>query len=335
MTPLIVRFPTDEDIPQLIKLFLHHKSVSSDCTILPFDERMNDILTNAMKHLVEHGEGVVVTNEDVIIGYMIGYYTGPLFGRNLGFYVPILGIAMDFFHPHLFLDMYNRLTSLTMTKHVYSQAFTIFDNDPHLLEVLFDMGFGKRCVDAIAEVEELRIINDQVQIIKMDIEQIYEIKELHQAHNIFYRQSPIFMPNPDEDALEDLAQWITQDNHHLWMAKIDDQVVGYIRIEPNGECFISHHPSIMNVTGLFVDPDYRKIGVAHELLREVIRWAKDHQYPLLGVDYESINPYANQFWSRYFEPYTMTLTRRIDERIEEYAEMDEIRAFEQYNAFKH
>ena len=33
----------------------------------------------------------------------------------------------------------------------------------------------------------------------------------------------------------------------------------------------------------------------------------------LGVDYESFNSTANRFWPKYFEPYTKSVVRRIDE----------------------
>jgi hypothetical protein len=35
----------------------------------------------------------------------------------------------------------------------------------------------------------------------------------------------------------------------------------------------------------------------------------------LGVDYETLNPTALNFWSKYFKPYTFSFARRIDERI--------------------
>lgn len=38
-------------------------------------------------------------------------------------------------------------------------------------------------------------------------------------------------------------------------------------------------------------------------------------YTRLGVDFESINPTADRFWSKYFTAYTQGVVRRIDERI--------------------
>lgn len=35
----------------------------------------------------------------------------------------------------------------------------------------------------------------------------------------------------------------------------------------------------------------------------------------MGVDYETLNPTALNFWTKYFKPCTYFFARRIDERI--------------------
>ncbi|HBG11425.1 MAG TPA: hypothetical protein DDX68_05430, partial [Clostridium sp.] len=56
-------------------------------------------------------------------------------------------------------------------------------------------------------------------------------------------------------------------------------------------------------------------GVYQGLLDHVIKTLKAEGYTHLGVDFESINPAAYGFWSKYFVPYTHGVVRRIDERI--------------------
>ena len=38
----------------------------------------------------------------------------------------------------------------------------------------------------------------------------------------------------------------------------------------------------------------------------------------LGVDYETLNPTALRFWDKYFQNYTYSYVRRIDERLADY-----------------
>ena len=274
-------------------------------------------------------------DSEEVFAYMIGYNTGPLFGKDHGMHIPIYGFAFDHYETLDFIELYKQVSLLFVHEQAFSHSFTVFTHQDYVIEDLFDLGFGKRCVDAITEVKALPRKNAHIEVKEVYYNQLQELKALHQQHNLYYRQSPIYMPNPDEDALKDLTTWIQGDNHHLFMAKLDDQIVGYMRIEPEGESIISHHPSIMNITGAFVDPFYQNMSIGHEMLREVMSWLEEHNYPSLGVDYESLNPKANHFWKKYFTPYTYSLTRRIDERIEEYLEEDLIYALEELDNIIH
>jgi hypothetical protein len=46
----------------------------------------------------------------------------------------------------------------------------------------------------------------------------------------------------------------------------------------------------------------------------LIQDLKTKGYTRLGVDFESINPMAYGFWLKYFDAYTHSLVRRIDEK---------------------
>ncbi|MFH0993844.1 MAG: GNAT family N-acetyltransferase, partial [bacterium] len=141
------------------------------------------------------------------------------------------------------------------------------------------------------------------------------IAELHRQHNHYYRETPIFMPNRDEDPLADLNEWFSGENRHLWVAMKGDQAIGYMRIQPQGESVISLHPLMMNITGAYVVPEERGSRCGTLLLDAVSRWGMANGYPLTGVDFESINPAAAAFWMKHFTAYAYSLTRRIDERI--------------------
>jgi spore germination protein YaaH len=50
-------------------------------------------------------------------------------------------------------------------------------------------------------------------------------------------------------------------------------------------------------------------------LNNAINTLKTEGYTGLGVDFESINPSGSGFWLKYFDAYTNSVVRRIDERI--------------------
>ena len=71
----------------------------------------------------------------------------------------------------------------------------------------------------------------------------------------------------------------------------------------------------MNICGAYCMPEYRGTGVAQSVLEEVIRVLGSEGYIRLGVDCESFNPTAVGFWSKYFQAYTHSVVRRIDENV--------------------
>ena len=82
-----------------------------------------------------------------------------------------------------------------------------------------------------------------------------------------------------------------------------------------GENFISSSLGVLNIHGMFVKKEFRAKGIADGLLKAVYEIAQKQGFNFLGVDFETINPNALHFWTKYFEPYTYSWHRRIDERI--------------------
>jgi len=70
---------------------------------------------------------------------------------------------------------------------------------------------------------------------------------------------------------------------------------------------------MMNVCGAYCQPEYRGKDIFQGLLNHVIVTLKAEGYESLGVDFESFNPTANAFWSKYFTAYANSVVRRIDE----------------------
>lgn len=62
-------------------------------------------------------------------------------------------------------------------------------------------------------------------------------------------------------------------------------------------------------------PEHRGKGLNQKLLSMLIQKLKAKGYTRLGVDFESLNPTAYGFWLKYFDAYTHSVVRRIDEKI--------------------
>jgi GNAT superfamily N-acetyltransferase len=283
---------------------------------LPKDEQMMQHINDSITNLFEHGTGVMAFDDQKLIGYMVGWKVPQLFGPVKGIYSPMIGHSAIKEHRRM---IYAKMLEYGMdcwVKHGYlSFATTILAHDKGLIEEFFIQGFGMRCMDAIRKSERIHASVTDVSVIKATKEDLKDILSLHQSHTDSYGLSPIFMPRQTEDALTDLIEWFSEHNHHLWIAKKDQMAIGYIRIQPQGESVVSTHSQVTNITGLYVMNQMRSSGIASKLLDEVMRWQIEQGIHLCGVDFETINPAAYRFWNRYFTPYTVSVTRRIDERI--------------------
>ncbi len=65
----------------------------------------------------------------------------------------------------------------------------------------------------------------------------------------------------------------------------------------------------------YLKENYREKNIIQSLLSVVIETLKKDGIKRLGVDFETINPTALRFWEKYFDSYTYSFVRRIDERI--------------------
>jgi GNAT superfamily N-acetyltransferase len=286
---------------------------------LPFllkDEQMMQLINDSIEELFEHGSGVMAFDDQKLIAYMAGWKVSQLFGPVKGVFFPMVGHAAKKEHRRvIYAKMLEHGMKQWVQQGYLSFAASILAHDKGLIEEFFVNGFGMRCIDAMRKSERIHTSVKDVSVIKAELEDVKDIASLHQSHHEYYKHSPIFMPRQPEDALADLVEWLSHQNHHLWIAKKDDVAIGYIRIQPDGETVVSSHSQVMNVTGAYVMEEFRTLGVASLLLDVVQRWLIEQGYHLCGVDYEAINPAAYRFWNRYFTPYTVSVARRIDERI--------------------
>ncbi len=309
--------PTLDNLPEMILVFKeNYLEAKEKITYLPpFDEIM-PLLTKSLSKYIEKGLGLIASDNGNIVGYMCGMHTGPLFGNNEGIVVPLHGHAcLNQYLNHALPNLYKNNASLWVSKGYVSHAIVIFADNKEEASFWFENGFGKRCSDAIIKTKQIEHSSSSIKIIKATNEDLYLVAPLHHDHHLYYRQSPIFMPNEEEDALLDLKTWLNHDNHHLWYAVQQGNVLGYMRLQPNGESIVSYASSMMNITGAYVKPEFRNLRIGNLLLSTIKNWLFDKNIELCGVDYESINPSGRIFWEKHFTPYTISLSRRIDERI--------------------
>jgi ribosomal protein S18 acetylase RimI-like enzyme len=315
-TKLDFRLLTLADVPQLIDLLRWtHDREAKQHGDFPVFEDFESALDTQLRSLISHHGGWVSVARHRVCGFMIGIKIGELFGHNRGLVIPWQGWAVQGMSRKVMMTgLLRRLLHDAIQQGHTSIAWTMAAHDRLALQVARELGFGNRCADALRTtiVEQSK---SDIRIERVSRDNLSIISALHQAHNRYYRQAPLWMPNPDEDPLEDLMAWMSRDDRWIWAAFDQNQPVGYLRTQAHAESYLSHHPRLRNITAAFVDPAHRQSGVATALLNRALRDLNDEGFKWCGVDYETINPSGSRFWASHFKPYTLSLTRRIDERI--------------------
>ena len=101
----------------------------------------------------------------------------------------------------------------------------------------------------------------------------------------------------------------------FFIAKDKSEIIGYLEVTNDGETFITEEPDYLHICGAYLKENYRGENIIQSLLSVVIETLKKDGIKRLGVDFETINPTALRFWEKYFDSYTYSFVRRIDERI--------------------
>lgn len=303
----------DEAVKMIITAYHKEREFTP---ILP-DDDFSDCLHNAIGRLFTQRTGLAAFHRNRLVGFLTGFPVEKFHGTRPGIYCPIFGHgAVEENRIEIYRGLYQQSADLWVEKGLCTHAITMFSHDQDLVDVFFWQGFGLRCIDAIRKTSTIDVQNSTIRIMESTLKDAEKLSNLHAQLTCYLHQSPMFMIfNKDIDEVQRHIEFFQEKNCHEWVAYKNGAPVGFIKIAPTAETFISDHPSVMNIKGFYVIESERKTGVGTLLFNTVQKWLLANKYPLCGVDYESINPLGSRFWMKYFTPYTYSLVRKIDERI--------------------
>jgi len=125
------------------------------------------------------------------------------------------------------------------------------------------------------------------------------------------RSSPVFYPCNEFLPIEDRFNDFLSDGMRIFGAFDGAKLIAMVGSEPPDVFYASEDSSAMNLTDLFVAPDYRRNGIAAALLEFANNELRKSGIQRLFVTHGTINPTARGFWDKYFTNYSFTLTRQI------------------------
>jgi GNAT superfamily N-acetyltransferase len=303
-----------EDVVEIV--LKNYQVERNSVSFLPPGNNFKHLIRPRLKKLIAEETGAVARANGKIIGFITGYKINEFWGDCRGIYCPdyghgVMGDNRKKVYQKLYKYSANEWVEGGFTHH----ALTVYAHDKETIDTFSWLGFGLRCVDAMRENAAIEKNNTEVSIKKVGKEGISKIVNLQNKLRNYLTKSPVFIPVEKEAPEKYLDNWLTNNNRHLWVADKDKEAVGFMKIEPEGERFITELEEVMNITGAYVKEEYRQSRIGASLLGDIQKWLLDNDYNLCGVDYESFNLSGSNFWDNFFTPYTYSLVRRIDERV--------------------
>lgn len=265
----------------------------------------------ALAPLFQPHLGSVALSGGRLTGFLCGCepFEGA-FGRVRGMFSPMHAHgAADGQAREVYPRLYAQVCRQWLAAGALSHAVAVYAHDAAAERSLFENGFGMRTVDAMRPMSPLYSAAPAAWRVE-EVTDCFDgrLRQLACAIGRHLAQPPCCLVSEPGDGQPDAGV-------RSWAALSGESPVGLVQLRVGGETLASWHASVRNVCGMYVVPEARGRGMAEALLNCAARALAGEGVTRMGVDYESINPQANRFWPRYFEPYTRGLVRRMDERV--------------------
>lgn len=280
-------------------------SLPENASLPPFDE------------LAENGFGAAAVDGDTLLGFLGAYGPWePVFcTQNVrGVFSPLHAhAAVKENRAKIYQRMYQAAAEKWVKAGATSHAITLYAHDAAANEAFYIYGFGVRCLDLIRPVDSVDPSKaENLVCCELSADRQGELRAMRYALADHLAQSPCFM----KDSPEDTASWVAKREGNpprTFVAEVDGIIAAYLEMKAKGENFATYSPDMLNICGAYCMPEHRGQGVMRSLLNYALSVLRSEGFVRLGVDCESFNPTALNFWTKHFEVYTHSVVRRIDE----------------------
>jgi ribosomal protein S18 acetylase RimI-like enzyme len=276
------------------------------------------VIIDFLSDIFKGNNGVVAIERGKLVGYL-SFWGGinNLFGNVKGAFSPMFSNAYGGDNRGNLASLLFQYASEEMVKkEILSYSICSYSHDYEVMRSLNLNGFGIRCSDGIRNIDKaLDVqINSKYSYEELHYSQAYCLLTLHNYIARHLRNSPTYFPVKEASEEEFIAKCSSRQSR-FFVARDKSEIIGYYEITGDGETLITEEPDYLHICGAYLKEDYRGKNILQSLLAFVLERLKEEGVKRLGVDYETINPNALGFWTKYFDTYTYSFVRRIDERI--------------------
>lgn len=140
----------------------------------------------------------------------------------------------------------------------------------------------------------------------------HEVIELYRSLINHLRVSPVFYPCYEYLPVENRFEDFLDDKMRVFALFDGNRLVGMVDSEPVDYGFAEDDTEACNLGDIFIEPEYRELGLAATLLKFANDELKKDRIKRLFVVHGTVNPTARGFWDKYFTNYSYMMTRWIN-----------------------
>jgi GNAT superfamily N-acetyltransferase len=180
------------------------------------------------------------------------------------------------------------------------QAVFVPSYDRELVDAWFRLGFGGSATLAMRETRSEEPFGAGVEIRRGTPDDFGEAARLERELSSAMQPSPSFSGIPLQSLEEIEAEWREDedaDKFELFVAERDGRIVGHSLLYRRPHDLRVPQESI-DLAQASTEPEARGTGVGRALTAHVIRWAHEHDYPVMTTDWRLTNLWASRFWPR-------------------------------------
>lgn len=303
-------------IPELAELWrCRYRKMVEACDYLP-RAWLDDASMVAQFIEQRAGNGVVVTFDNTVIGYMT-FDAFDFHGEPTAFFPIMAHAAHEAYKLVAYSEMYTLLSQVLVDKGCLNHVVAFFAPDRRLQDYLYELGFGLYVVDSYRGLQPVPVgmASQDSEVRKASREDIDQLAALVKESDDYYLQAPLFLTR-EAEGQDIILDMVAADDQAVFIAVRDNTLVGFMNVRGRGEAdaiiLSDSTTALIDPLGAYIKKDYRGAGIGQRLLHEVVAWSSRQGIAAVHVDFESANYYANQFWPRYFTPIIYSVKRRLN-----------------------
>ncbi|PKL00803.1 MAG: hypothetical protein CVV56_03025 [Tenericutes bacterium HGW-Tenericutes-1] len=267
----------------------------------------HESLLKDINYLVDNGLGFVAIQNNISVGYLLGYKIKTLFFNESGIYSPDFAVYYDndYVLYRLFEEYYREMKNESITHH----AITLLT--PSQDDFLVQLGYGLRVMDGVRFPHKNSPTDSLVSMIKADICDYNILLNLYKEHIQYMSSSPIFLEETNPEL--ELTDILNDNDKIVFKILYMLEVVGFSVIDklhaPGGKYF--KDSETLGIKGTHILSNFQNKQIGSRYIELLDNYCIENGYNRLAVDFESMNYLALKFWSKTFHISAKTYIKYI------------------------